>query len=88
MSSEETTENLMTQQSYAPTDPPFSGAYPPLGTYPPLYYTYAHPPDGTHGEIGSQLGHQPYVMAYALPPGMVHAYPPPGQGVLGLAHVI
>ena len=75
MLSEETTENLTTQQSYAPTDPP-------------LYYTYAPPPNGTHGEIGSQPGHQPYVMAYALPPGMVHAYPPPGQGVLGLAHVI
>jgi len=81
MASDETTENPMTQQPYAPAYLPFSGAYPPPGTYPPPYYTYALPPDGTHGEIGGQPVHHPYMMAYTPPPGMVHAHPPPGQGV-------
>jgi hypothetical protein len=80
MSSNEATKSTPAPQPYPPTYPPFSGPYPSPGAYAPPFYTYAPPPDG-HGENGGQPGHHPYMMAYPPPPGMVYAYPPPGQGV-------
>jgi hypothetical protein len=76
MSSHEGTRNPPTQQPYQPTYQPFNDAYPPPGAYP---LTYVHPLNGTQGENSSDPRH-PYMM-YLPPPGMVYAYPPPGQGV-------
>lgn len=68
----------------APYPPPFAAHYAPMppGAYPPPFYTFAPLPDPSHDPNSPNGAAQPqqYFMAIPPPPpGMMYAYPAPGQ---------